>query len=225
LVQEIREEYASLIPQMPYIGGKKNRLTRNLEGSAMFLAVYTVLKRHGKSAEEVGKIVYEMTQSWYRRYPQWLLRVIGRLRFSRFYASKLKKWAAESQKRRYPADFVYAYLKGDGKEFDFGVDYTECAICKFYRAQGAGEFAPYLCPLDYPISEALGFGMVRTKTLAEGADRCDFRFKRGRETVERLPWAAPKLTSSLAASAPSAPSAASATPAEVHLPERASLPG
>ena len=39
-----------------------------------------------------------------------------------------------------------------------------------------------MCLADYPISEALGTGLIRKTTIAEGAERCDFRFKRGRET-------------------------------------------
>ena len=38
----------------------------------------------------------------------------------------------------------------------------------------------YLCLTDYVSSEALGRGLVRNKTLAEGCAVCDFRFKQGR---------------------------------------------
>lgn len=44
--------------------------------------------------------------------------------------------------------------------------------------QGAAEFAPYICPSDILYSDALGWGLTRTMTLAEGAPKCDFRFKR-----------------------------------------------
>ena len=76
-------------------------------------------------------------------------------------------------------------MDGDGRNFDYGVDYTECAICKFYHAEDADELVPYVCLLDYPVSKALGTGMARTTTLADGAERCDFRFKPGRP-VERM---------------------------------------
>ncbi|MBW1717455.1 MAG: L-2-amino-thiazoline-4-carboxylic acid hydrolase, partial [Deltaproteobacteria bacterium] len=55
-------------------------------------------------------------------------------------------------------------------------------ICKFYRAQGADELAPYLCLSDYVVSDAFDRGLVRYKTPAEGAEVCDFRYKKGRET-------------------------------------------
>lgn len=69
------------------------------------------------------------------------------------------------------------------RDFDFGIDYLECGSCKFLRAQNAFELAPYGCAVDRTASEALGWwGLRRTMTLAEGSEKCDFRFKRGGET-------------------------------------------
>ncbi len=181
LLREGRQEYEALIPELPYIGGKKNRLTANLIASAWCLALYRVLKTRGKTAEEVGTILHESVEAQLRSYPRFVVRLVGRWMFAKF---RLKKYAAESQKRRYPEDWVCSFIQGDGKQFDFGIDYTECAICKFFHAQGAGEFTPFLCLLDFPMSKAMGTGLVRTMTLAEGAEKCDFRFKRGREVRE-----------------------------------------
>ncbi len=56
------------------------------------------------------------------------------------------------------------------------------ALLRAARAEGALELAPYVCSVDKVASEMLGWGLVRTTTLAEGGDRCDFRFKRGGQT-------------------------------------------
>jgi hypothetical protein len=45
----------------------------------------------------------------------------------------------------------------------------------------------YLCPADILYSQALGWGLMRTTTLAEGAARCDFRFKKGGVTRVAVP--------------------------------------
>jgi hypothetical protein len=78
-------------------------------------------------------------------------------------------------------------VEGNGQDFDWGVDYTECGICKFYQAQGAYELVPYLCALDFPSSEAADAGLVRTTTLGTGGLRCDFRYKYGRATLPVFP--------------------------------------
>jgi hypothetical protein len=33
-----------------------------------------------------------------------------------------------------------------------------------------------MCRLDFVIADIMGMKLVRTKTLAEGADLCDFRY-------------------------------------------------
>ena len=81
------------------------------------------------------------------------------------------------------------FIEGDGVTFDYGVDYIECASCKFLTQQGAPEIAPYLCPVGILFSEALGWGLTRTTTLAEGAEVCDFRFKKGGPTNVVVPVA------------------------------------
>ena len=187
IARETRQEYEALIPELPYIGGKKNLLTRNLIGSAQALALYRVLKRHGKTVEEAGKIVYEAVEAQLGAYPRLLLRLFGRLGFTGGFVRKLKRLAAESQKRQYPGDWVCIFVEGAGEEFDFGIDYTECGICKFYHAQGADEFTPFLCLTDFPHSKAFGSGLVRTMTIAEGAEKCDFRFKKGKEIEQGWP--------------------------------------
>jgi hypothetical protein len=51
--------------------------------------------------------------------------------------------------------------------------------CKFLSAQDALELAPYVCAVDKVASEMLGWGLTRTMTIAEGFEKCDFRFKKG----------------------------------------------
>jgi protein-S-isoprenylcysteine O-methyltransferase Ste14 len=188
LIAEARAELERLLPQTPYIGGRCNPLTWNLETSAMFLALYRVLQRKGWSDEATGRLVYDVVDGWLRTYPAWRLRLLGRWRFSSLFLASVRKRAAASQARRYPADWVYAFVPSDGHTCDWGIDYTECGILKFYESQGAGPFVRYLCPQDVPMSQAFGLGMRRSHTLAEGAPCCDIRFQRGRATSARIPW-------------------------------------
>jgi hypothetical protein len=58
---------------------------------------------------------------------------------------------------------------------------------KFLHSQGADELAPYPCLLDYALFGALGIELRRTQTLAEGGERCDFRFKKGGEAPAGWP--------------------------------------
>lgn len=73
---------------------------------------------------------------------------------------------------------------GDGRDFDIGVDYTECGLMKYFAAQGMPELAPYPCRVDFPTARAEGTGLVRSTTLASGGKVCDFRYKQGRSVTQ-----------------------------------------
>jgi len=92
--------------------------------------------------------------------------------------SRIKK-RAQTNTHLKSGDFEVAYVVGDGIEFNYEVDYVACGNYKFVLDQGVEEFAPYVCMSDIALGTALGWGLTRTQTLADGCDRCDFRFKKG----------------------------------------------
>jgi len=47
---------------------------------------------------------------------------------------------------------------------------------------GGEELAPYIYMSDIALSEAMGWSLSRTQTLADGCLHCDFRFKKGAAT-------------------------------------------
>ena len=188
LVDETRREFENIIPQLPYIGGKQP-FTEFIVFTGMLLAIYRVNKTRGKTVEETGELVYEIGREFLKSSPLFLKNLFGFMNFSSFYLNRLRKRAVESHQRKYPDGYVYNFVEGNGETFDYGVDYLECASCKFLARQNASELAPYLCPVDILYSEALGWGLTRTVTLADGADKCDFRFKKGGPTNVSVPAA------------------------------------
>ncbi|MEJ2559208.1 MAG: L-2-amino-thiazoline-4-carboxylic acid hydrolase [Anaerolineae bacterium] len=151
------------------------------------LAKIATIQKHGRTVEEAGRLAYEIGEAEFEAIPGWVRRVIGVLWFSRWFTRRLQKRAASSQARKYSGGYVLAYVEGDGQDFDYGIDYIECASCKFLNDQGATELGPYVCAVDKVASEMLGWGLRRTMTLAEGGERCDFRFKKGRKTCVTIP--------------------------------------
>ena len=181
IIPEARNEFEALIPELPYIGGKANFLTRSLVGTGWCLALYRVLKKRGKTVEETGEVIDATVRSQFASIPKPIRFLIGRYMGSKLYLNRLKRQAALSQERKYPEDWVLTIIDGDGADFDYGIDFTECGVCKFCKVHDAEEMVPCLCATDFPVSEALGTGLIRTTTLADGSDRCNFRFKRGRK--------------------------------------------
>ena len=184
ILWEARQEFEALVPQIPYIGGDENHYTRYFIESVRYLALYLAMKKHGRTAEETGKILYDA-----------ILARLGKPRLpvppAEFLTREQRdertiKAGERSQERRYPGDYVYKFVAGDGKKFDRGLDFTACASLKFYHSQGADEFLPFYCYLDYPSSRVSGVGFSRTMTMSEGDKKCNHRFKEGQET--KLVW-------------------------------------
>lgn len=187
VIAETIQRFEDLLPDIPFIGGDENFLTENLYLSAAMLAMYQSLKARGKSVEEAASLIYLGTSAFYGSFPfRLLLRWQGGQLFGRKRFEKRQREAVISQQRRYPEDWVFEIVEGDGENFQFGVDYTECGIVKYLTQRGAPELAPYLCWLDYPMCEAMRVKLVRTETIAHGSDKCNFRFCRG-QAVEVRP--------------------------------------
>jgi hypothetical protein len=187
LIEEARQKYDGILHILPDIGGYSNVLIQTFYTSAATLAFYQVMKADGRLVEESGRLIYRAMRSIITA-PEVMGGVDTRAANSTAAREHYRKTSAWSQKKQYPADWLYEYVEGDGTHFDYGVNYRQCAICKFFQAQAAGELTPYLCLGDYPTSQNYDMGLVRTQTLARGGAYCDFRYKPGRETkIEWMP--------------------------------------
>jgi hypothetical protein len=181
LISESSREYEALIPQIPFIGNK-NPLLVFLLPTSRYLAIYRVLRRMGLTVEEAGQIISQMNEAELKSIPVFVRRIIGYLWFSPWLIKRFRKRAKESQERKHPGGYVLTFIEGEGDKFDYGIDYTECAGCKFLHEQNALELAPFMCVLDKTASDILHWGLTRTMTIANGFEKCDFRFKKGGKT-------------------------------------------
>ena len=182
LHSEARQEFEAIIPQIPYVEGPRGGMLNTfLRVTAQEVAVYKAMKKLGKTASEAWEICHKalrLRMEKFSKVKRWLL---GNLFNSSIVIRRMRKLAETGQQFRF-GDFEIKYIIGDGGEFDYGVDYVDCGNYKLVRDQGAEEFAPYVCMSDIALSEAMNWGLIRTETLADGCQICDFRFKKGGKT-------------------------------------------
>lgn len=183
---EMLDEYRRLIPEAPYIGGKRDLYSGSIPLAQWTLAANRVMIRHSGTVEDTGELLHRMFRAQMERVPQVIRHGMGRFRFTKLRQWQIERAARWSQALRYPGGFVFERIEGDGKTFDFGIDITECGVVKYLHAEGADELGPYICDIDYVGAEAMGIGLQRTKTLAWGCDRCDFRLSKHGTTA--APW-------------------------------------
>lgn len=174
----VREEHEQVIDRLPWIGGSANPRSFSLYGSAFWLALWRVLQPRGLTLDEARELFCDLFRAYWSRYPRVLAHLCGRIRVGPANQKKVKQLTLMSQQCANPDDYVSRFVPGEPERFDFGIDFVECAIIKFLRTEGAEELAPVLCELDWPHTELLGIKLLRTTTLAQGGERCDFRFLR-----------------------------------------------
>jgi len=76
---------------------------------------------------------------------------------------------------------VYHFREGNGD--DWALIFDECAVNKFYEAQGVEDLGPYCNFFDVTYSRLMDMGIDARETIGLGCETCRMRFKRGRETL------------------------------------------
>ena len=187
ILKETRSRYESLIPELPYIGGDANFFTASLTGVAWCLPLFKALEREGVSVRDMAKIHYERVERDNESKSPDKKRHLREFYFSPAMRDVEMKRSGESQSGKYPGDFVSKYVEGDGETFDFGIDFIECGVYKFLKLHDATKYLPIFCMTDYATYRAFGIGFKRTRTMANGASFCAFRFKKDWETPRGWP--------------------------------------
>ncbi|MEM5774082.1 MAG: L-2-amino-thiazoline-4-carboxylic acid hydrolase, partial [Anaerolineaceae bacterium] len=159
---------AEVADKLPYIGGRSNPYDLYLQQTGMALALYRVIKAWGGSLETAGELIYRGMMKVIAKYPRFFLRAYGRWSNSRLAYPRIRRGASKSKQRKFPEDWVYEFVEGNGQSFDYGIDMLECGILKFLEQQGAPELTPYLCAVDYITYHAMGIELQRDETLAAG---------------------------------------------------------
>ena len=173
LFRKTRQNYEQLIPHMPHVDSFP-ALNSFLKIATLELAVFRALKEHGKSASEAWEICHEALKARTEAMPKLLKKLIGWYLFTGFVKNRARKISGRDL-----GGFTIEYVEEEGA---WGVNYRRCAIYDFLKEQNAEDFSPYVCLSDMALSDAMGWGLKRTETLADGCDKCNFRFRKGAKT-------------------------------------------
>ena len=176
-----RQQFETLLPKIPYIGGNDNRLTNELINATFLLPLLQTFEKEGLDFKEIGKLTYELFEAFYKMMPP-----VEDI-FSEEYYKREKEHAKTTKLRKYPDDWVFDFIESNDKTFTFGVDYTECGVYKLYKSQGAEHFMPIVCIADYARAREYGYGLKRTQTIGNGAPLCDFRYIKDGKTSRAWP--------------------------------------
>jgi len=177
ILDEMRDRYEALIPDMPYIGEKNFHLQWFIPNSEK-LAEYLVLENYGVTKKDFSNLHLTQSSKDLLAMGKDQLIAIGKMQFGYQTELFMAATALWSQFRVYPDDYVIYFRRGNGVDFDWGLDYTQCANVQLYKKFDALDLLlPLVCTQDYIAGSAMRTGYRRTMQIATGDPICDLRWK------------------------------------------------
>jgi hypothetical protein len=179
----IDARYQRIFPDVAFARKSANPMDRRLDFSAYFLATIQVLESRGESFDRIRQICLNITHEYVRPkngFQSWLKRLPVRLMQIPFLLRQLTKTMSRKiTKKGHPDGFLVQIITDPAQThgLGYGFDIMECGICKLFAKHDAAKYAGILCEVDKLTSSLAGLELIRGGTLANGAPRCDFRFK------------------------------------------------
>lgn len=167
-------------------------LTRNsLRGQAIlstsglifFLALIQTLENRNQTYDQIKNICLEVTYDYVspkNAFQKWMKRVPAKLIGYSITSPLIKMLHNKIATKGDPDGFRAGIITDKSQTYGlgYGVDIYECGICKLFQKHNAAKYASILCEVDKVTSKLAGLELIRNSTIAYGAEKCDFRFRR-----------------------------------------------
>ena len=183
LIKEVDQKFKEVSKDTEFAAKSTNPMDKRLDFSAYFLSLILVLKKHEKEFEEIRKVCLEIVnkyvqpknkiQAWFKKL---LPKLISFKITSYFLIALNKKISTKGHNDGFKAQIITDKSKTYG--LGYGIDITECGICKLFKKHQTDDYSSILCEVDKVTSEMAGLVLIRSGTIANGAVQCDFRFKK-----------------------------------------------
>lgn len=181
--RDARHELESIAPIIPFVTGVRAILLNTfMRITILELVLYKAMKKQGFPADQAWEICHYTLRKRNHPVPKWK-RWLSRMLFGSNLTKTRMQRREDNKEHIKIGKYDLSFLGPRKDRFDFGVNYHSCQMHQFVEAQGAKEFAPFICMSDIVLSEEYGWGLQRTQTLADGAEFCDFRFRCGQPTA------------------------------------------
>ncbi len=161
-----------LAPTRPRHSASVNIMMRQMEWNC---ALHRGLRDYGLGHNEAGPLVEAIGLDAYRPSPVMLFK-LSRLRSAK--QDERVKWVLGLLIRYFfSAPFIHRHLPVEPGEV-VAFDVTLCPLADYFKDQGLPELTPYAaCNLDHGAAHAFCVDLVRSQTIADGSEYCDFRWR------------------------------------------------
>lgn len=167
---DIYTRIAELIEEEKYYCDKGNY--KHMAQILTSIAMYEVLQRNGWTEEDAYRTVSE--EMWKFLDPSGMQKLAKKS----FFLPLMKKIVPFGFKKGSGYGWRYTWHKDEPKD-EFHFECNECIYEKILRSRGMMKLGAMCCHADIINYGSLPYtDFIRTKTLCQGGDVCDFRFAR-----------------------------------------------
>lgn len=182
ILAETELHYQGISTDTAFSKTSKNPIDRRLDFCGYFLALIKTLYARGESYENIRKICLQITTEYVQprnKIHHYFKRLIPRLTHTWFGKWLIKAFQKRVGKNANPAGFVARIITDKQETFGlgYGVDILSCGICHLFNKHAMTKYASILCEVDEITSGLAGLQLIRRGTIANGAEKCDFRYK------------------------------------------------
>jgi len=183
LITETGRHFASIAMDISFAANSKNPIDKRLEFYGYFLALIIALDEAGEEFAQIRHVCLEVVLDYVRpknKVQAFLKRLPAKLINTWFAKAALRHFQKRVEHNANPAGFVAKIItdKAETYGFGYGIDILECGICKLFAKHSYSKYAAILCEVDEITSSLAGLKLIRSGTIANGAKKCDFRFRK-----------------------------------------------
>ena len=171
----VKAEYKKSIRNQPEVGGTKNNLIMGLYLAAYFMAVYKAAPEK-MTDETFGEFIDSICAS-----DTFVKMNKGRNFFTEKNIFTRDRLQHDPIFTDNPDNWQYSFSYNMNTP-ECTITYTRCAICEMARRENCFHLMPHLCKTDFAQQKLMGNTLIRTKTIGNGDEICDFHIIGGKKT-------------------------------------------
>ena len=166
-----------LMRRAPDLGGKENTLANNLDMFILFLS-YHEASNHRMGGDAIDEIIADLYK-WLK-----FLNVVMNINRPRFLAvlrkylyKSYQDYADKVKEKRKQGQWLDTWgMIVNPNHTDEGIAFTlvGCPLVEYAKKYGYMELMPHMCALDHAYAKIMHARLIRTHTVATGADSCDY---------------------------------------------------
>ena len=183
LLTELSRNFRSISNDTTFARTSPNPIDRRLDFCAYFLALIKTLDEQGESFDTIRQICLVVALEYVRpknKIQRFLKRLPAKLANTGLATIVLTAFNKKISKKAHPDGFRAKIIMDKQETFGlgYGIDIMECGVCTLFKKHKYDKYTAILCEVDELTSHLAGLKLIRTGTIALGAEKCDFRFRK-----------------------------------------------